>query len=92
MPLNEIRIVLTPMDGVTLTQERIDEIARDACIRILSSHGRLGSSREHGGSLESVRYNERVWNTVRYPGEGREWAVTEDEMSVYDEDEEYDDD
>lgn len=86
MPLNEIRIVLTPIQGETLTQERIDEIARDACVRILSSHGRLGSSREHGGSLESVRYNEHTWETVRYPGEGRDWAITQEEIEEYEDD------
>lgn len=87
MPLNEIRIVLTPMEGVTLTQERIDEIGRDAAQKILEYHGRLGASRQHGGSLESVRYNEHEWQTIRYPGEGRAWAITRDEILDYEEDE-----
>lgn len=91
MPVRELTIILETDED--LPYEKLKEIGRDASVKILELHGIHGYSRRGGAPVVSVRMMNHTWNSVRYPGEGREWAILDAERERYDYDEEdYDDD
>ena len=97
MPLMEITIHLEPAEGVELTNEQIEVMGRDACAKILAEYGANAAGMRYStdpGLLAGVRFRHHEWPSIRYPGEGRQWAITEDERTEYEEeyDDEFDDD
>lgn len=86
MPKQEITLVLDVPTPLTAEQQRL--IGRDASQKILETYG----TRAYYGSytlVDGIRFNEYSWESERRvgPGEDRDWCVTEDELSDWDEDE-----
>ena len=74
-----------------LDPDLIQIMGRDAAALILREHG-AEAAYSNSRELTSASFRGHQWRSIRYPGEGREWAVTEAEISNWIANHEYDDD
>ena len=74
-----------------LHPDLIQIMGRNAAALMLREHG-AEAAYSNSRELTSASFRGHRWPSTRFPGEGREWAVTEVELSNWISNHEYDDD